>query len=121
MTQRADFGHQADEYFAALDEGLRPLALALRSLIRETIPQATEMIKWGMPVYLTDSPMWVCSIRAGSGYVALQFGEIGTSLEDPGGLLEGTGVKLRHVKIRTEDDIQPELFASWIRHAAANS
>lgn len=121
MTQRADFGDQADEYFAALDEDIRPLALAVRSLIRATIPQATEVIKWGMPVYVTDNPMWVCSIRAGSGYVALQFGEIGTSLEDPDGLLEGTGKKLRHVKIRSEEDIQPELFASWIRQAAANS
>ncbi len=121
MTQRADFGDQADEYFAALDEDIRPLALAVRSLIRAAIPHSTEVIKWGIPVYLTNSPMWDCSIRVGKGYVALQFGEIGASLEDPDGLLEGTGKKLRHVKIRSEEDIQPELFASWIRQAAANS
>jgi hypothetical protein len=63
--------------------------------------------------------MWFCSIRAGTDYVALQFGAIAASLGDPHGLLEGTGKNLRHVKIRSERDIKKELFASWIKQSAA--
>ena len=118
MEQRADFGSQADDYFEAIDARLKPLALELRSLVRETIPNASEVIKWGMPVYLLHGKMWFCSIRAGKDYVALQFGEIGTRLDDPDGLLEGTGKNLRHVKIRSKDEIRRELFAAWIRQAA---
>ncbi len=29
----------------------------------------------------------------------------GTSLRDPGGLLEGTGKNIRHVKLRTVEDL----------------
>lgn len=122
MSQRADFGSKADGYFNSLEDNVGPLALALRSLVCETIPGAVEVIKWGIPVYELNNQMWFCSIRSGKGYAALQFGADWTSLPDPDGLLEGTGKKLRHVKIRSKDDIKPELFASWIRQTAgANS
>lgn len=119
MKQRVDYGRQANDYFDSIPATLKPLALELRSLILETVPHASEVIKWGVPVYeLEGVKMWFCSLRAGKEYIALQFGSSSTSLDDPKGLLEGTGKNLRHVKIRSAQDIQKELFASWIKFAA---
>jgi hypothetical protein len=119
MNKRADYGRKADRYFDSLNERVGPPARELRALIFKSAPKVSETIKWGMPVYeQRDVAMWVCAIRAGKSYVALQFGAIGTSLDDPDGLLEGTGKHLRHVKVRSKNDIKKKLFASWIKQAA---
>ena len=119
MSQRADYGNHADDWFNALNEEISPIAVELRTLI-QALPDATEVIKWGMPNY--DQAGQVCAIRPGKGYVALQFGAIGTGLSDPDKLLEGAGKKMRHVKIYTSSDIKKRLFTSWIKQAAkANS
>ena len=116
MNKRADYGNNADGWFAALDDSIAPVAEDLRALIRRAVPNATECIKWGTPNYETDG--LICAIRAGKGFVPLQFGPIGTSLEDPDGLLEGTGKDMRHVKIRLKTDLKKQLFTSWIKQAA---
>lgn len=116
MKRRADYGSPADAFFDALDETLAPLARELRSLILRAVPDATEAIKWGMPVYEKNGPF--CAIRCGKGYVALQFYAAGASLPDPQGLLEGTGKQMRHVKVRAPGDIRRKVFTAWLRQAA---
>ena len=116
MNKRTDYGDKADGWFAALDESIAPLATDLRSLIQKAVPGATEYIKWGTPNYEKDGS--ICSVRAGKGFVALQFGPVGTSLRDPDGLLEGTGKAMRHIKIRSKSDLKKQLFTSWIKQAA---
>lgn len=118
MKPREDLGTPADGFFDALDDAIAPLARALRTLIRLAIPQATESIRWGMPVYVQGK--MICSIRPAKDYIALQFYQSGIALPDPDGLLEGTGKRMRHVKIRKCADIKKELFASWIRQAASS-
>ena len=116
MNKRTDYGAKADGWFTALDDSIAPLAADLRSLIRKAVPDATECIKWGTPNYEKNGP--ICSVRAGKGFVALQFGPVGTSLKDPDGLLEGKGKAMRHVKIRSKSDLKNRLFTSWIKQAA---
>ena len=117
MRQRDDYGAKANEWFESLGDEIAPLAAELRDLILAAVPDATEVIKWGTPVYEKEG-MSICSLRAAGGYVALQFGTIGTSLDDPDRLLEGTGKKMRHVKVRTRSDIKKGLFTGWIKEAA---
>ena len=116
MNKRSDYGDKADGWFASLDDSIAPVATELRSLIQKVVPEATECIKWGMPNYEKDG--FICAIRTGTGFVALQFGPIGTSLENPDGLLEGTGKAMRHVKIRSKPDLKKRLFTSWIKQAS---
>jgi hypothetical protein len=116
VQKRKDFGTTADSFFDDLAETVAPLARELRGVIRKAMPDATESIKWGMPVY--ESSRLVCAIRPAAGYVALQFYEGATALPDPDGLLEGTGKTMRHVKIRSKTDIRKKLFTDWIRQAA---
>ncbi len=116
MKKRVDYGDEADGWFAALDDSIAPLAADLRALVRKAVPDATECIKWGTPNYEKDGA--ICAIRSGKEFVALQFGSIGTGLDDPAGLLEGTGKAMRHVKIRAKTDLKKQLFTSWIKQAA---
>jgi len=116
MITRVDYGLSADGYFDSLDPDQQPLALKLRDLILDTVPTAAESIKWGVPVYQHDKLF--CSIRVSRHHVGLQFFDAGVSLDDPDKLLEGSGKKLRHIKIRSEADIQHDLFRHWIRQAA---
>jgi len=117
MNKRTDYGSDADEWFASIDEPIASIAEELRSMILKAVPGANECIKWGTPVYEKNGP--IGSLRKGKGFVALQFGSIGTSLKDPSGLLEGTGKKMRHVKIRSKENIKKKKFISWVKQAAS--
>ncbi len=50
-------------------------------------------------------------------YVNLYFMN-GVDLDDPAGLLEGTGKRLRHVKIRRPEDLKKRSLQALIRQAA---
>jgi hypothetical protein len=116
MQKRGRSSTPTDTLIESLDEPIALLAQELRRVIRRALPDAAEGIKWGMPVYEQNG--LVCAIRPARDYVALQFYTAGTSLRDPHGLLEGSGKKMRHVKIRTIADIRPRVFGSWLKQAA---
>ena len=101
---------------SVLDGPLRPIAEAMRQLIQETDPHLSEAIKWGNPVYERNGR--VCYLASGRGYMALGFFD-GASLTDPKGRIEGTGKRMRHVKVRRIEDIEPDQVASWVREAVA--
>lgn len=115
MNRRKNHKTSVTRVLNSWDEPMAILARDLRRLIRKAEPNISEGIKWGMPVY--EKERLVCAIRPGKGYVALQFYTSGTSLRDPDELLEGTGKKMRHVKIRSKEDIKMKLFTAWIKQA----
>ena len=114
MTNKT--GSATDRYFNAIEDTLRPLAFELRSIIVGALPHARESIKWNFPVYEENG--LICSIRVSSKHVALQFFQSGTMLDDPNRLLEGSGKKMRHIKIRKKTDINVKLLESWLKQAA---
>ena len=116
MKSRKDYGNSADTWFVSLDEPLASLAAELRTLIQKAVPAASECIKWGVPVYEQSGP--VCSIRKAKNYVALQFHLSRTQLDDPDGLLEGSGKNMRHVKIHASKEVKKRQFTGWIKQAA---
>ena len=95
---------------------VQAVAGALRSLILEAEPDLSEAIKWGNPTY--EKTGRVCYLAANKDYVSLGFFN-GASLTDPLGRIEGTGKKMRHVKVRTLTDIRADQFADWIRESVA--
>ena len=116
MKSREDYGNSAEQWFAALEEPLASLAAELRTLIQKAAPTASECIKWGVPVYEQSGP--VCSLRTTKNYIALQFHLSGTQLDDPDGLLEGSGKNMRHVKIHVSKEVKKRQFTGWIKQAA---
>jgi hypothetical protein len=86
----------------------RPLVEALRCLICEVVPQATEKVYfgWGTINYRLGGSMrdFLVAIAPQRAYANLEFRD-GTLLPDPARRLDGTGKRLRHVKIRSVDDV----------------
>lgn len=112
---RADLGVSADGYYAALEPVHKDIAERLRRVVKDAAPKASEVIKWGMPVF--EHKGLLCYIQSANGYVKLGFYEQGIYLSDPDGLLEGTGEAMRHVKVRASKDIRAGLFAAWVKRA----
>lgn len=82
-----------------------PVARALRAVILAGFPGAVEVVRLGDraatyglgPKKMTEAYVYVAPQR---GHVNLGFFH-GVGLPDPEGLLEGTGKRLRHVKVRS--------------------
>jgi len=105
-----------DEYAAGL-EGWRSEAVkALVELVRAAAPEARESIKWAQPVFDDHGPFLY--IKAFKNHVNFGFWR-GVDLPDEAGILEGTGEKMRHVKVTGLEDIQEDVLAGLVREAVA--
>ena len=105
-----------DAFLAGLDPAKAQIAASLRLLILGTDTELRESIKWGTPVFSKIGD--VCYIAEAGGHVNLGFFQ-GAHLAAAVSHLEGSGKGMRHVKVMSLADIQPELFMSWIREAVA--
>ncbi|MGE5249622.1 MAG: DUF1801 domain-containing protein [Bacteroidota bacterium] len=98
------------------------LARALRELVMKTLPDAREKIHpgWGVADYYPGEPQGrgALSIGPQKKYVNLYFMN-GVDLPDPTGLLTGSGKRLRHVKIKTAEDLRNPALADLIRAAVS--
>ena len=93
---------------------LRPVVAALRSLMKQTAPQAKEVISYGIPMYVTAKPMaWINPSKAG---VTLGFRE-GVHFEDKYNLLRGDGKHAMHVRMKTLADINATALKYYIKQA----
>ena len=116
MPTQTNKPESVEAYLADLTPPMRETVGALRSLIREAAPELDETFKWGRPCY--EHHGLVAYIKAAKAHVTFGF-ERGEELSDPEGLLEGSGKKMRHVKLRGPQDIRHEQFHSWLREAVA--
>ena len=91
---------------------LRAVFLALRSLIRELLPDATEqldlpdrVLAYGFgPAGGLRLRDFAVGLIPHSGHVNVQLAD-GALLDDPSGIVEGTGKRIRHVKCRSLEDV----------------
>ena len=99
-------------YLSKAPAGQQSILQLLRRMMLEEIPGLTENYKWSRPVYSKGKDL--VYLKTAKTYVTLGF--FGTALlEDPAGLLEGTGKDMRHVKIRNVDDVNEQQFREWFR------
>ena len=103
-----------DSWMAELEPSIREIAQALREIILEAAPGITESIKWNTPNYAKGGN--VCYLAANKGHVNFGFFN-GAGLPNPDGLIEGTGAKMRHIKVKSMEGIRPEVFASLVQEA----
>jgi hypothetical protein len=97
-----------DAYFAKVEEGLAPIALALREAVRKAGPGLTENLAWGFPCYVGNERVF--SIIAHARHVNLQLW-YGAALAAENPRIEGTGKSLRHVKVHTLSEVDSALEA----------
>jgi hypothetical protein len=103
-----------DEYAKGLGDWRGEVVGELDALVRRAAPKATGSIKWAQPVYEQDGPF--AYIKAFSTAVNFGFWR-GADLTDPDGRLEGTGDRMRHVKINAPEDVDKERFSAWVKEA----
>lgn len=106
-----------DEFIATYTTEVAELSRQLRAFVLAQAPESVEQLHVGWRVISYESGSKFCAIAPHANWVNLQFHQ-GASLGDPDGLLEGTGKSMRHVKIKTVDDLSVSL-ASLIKEAAA--
>lgn len=106
-----------NEYLSEKNLGIQEPAKQLRALVKKALPKVKEGINpWHVPIFESNGP--ICYYMAGKNHITLGFIR-GTSLPDPEGLLEGTGKNLRHVKIKSVDDLKQKGLRELLKSAAA--
>ncbi len=110
MAERVNINEYLDKYNPEMGK----IAMKLRSLILEMFPDMNEVIKWKNLVYENNGH--VCAILIHKAHINLEFMR-GTEIKDPENLLEGTGKKMRHIKIKEESDIDSEYIKNLIEES----
>jgi hypothetical protein len=95
---------------------LQRVVRELSTLVRETVPTSKQTVNaWGVPTFEAKNPF--CFYMLGKNHVTFGF-HFGTSLQDPEGLLEGTGKNIRHVKLRALEDVKRKGLKEMVEAAA---
>ncbi len=95
---------------AQSEVSMRPIATRLRELVLDVDSDAVEVVRpgdraatYGLgPKKMSEG---YCYVLPHTNWVNLGFFQ-GAGLADPEGLLEGTGARLRHVKVRSTDAVE---------------
>jgi hypothetical protein len=108
-------------FLEAYDRHISDLALALREVILEEVPDASESIYQGYTVaiwfgFSGKMKDMFCYIATNSGHVNLGFPR-GGSLPDPSRVLEGPGKTSRHIKFRSRRDVERPFVRRYIQAA----
>jgi hypothetical protein len=94
---------------AGFSPEINDLAERTRALVLEILPDILEIVDPPSGIvaygYSQKYAHLVCAIAPYKGYINLMF-SVGTRMEDPHGLLLGTGKKARHASINSLADIQ---------------
>lgn len=101
--------------------GVAHLAMALREVVLTEAPNAVEKFYKNHPAAVwfgSGDKMqdMFCYIAAATSHVNLGFCR-GASLPDPDHVLEGAGKKMRHVKFKSERDLERAFVRRYIRAA----
>jgi hypothetical protein len=96
----------------------RAIEQALRATIRREFPDATEQVDFGNKLIAFGRSMrmrgLLFAIIAHASWVNLQLAD-GADLPNADGLIEGTGKRIRHVKIRSIEDASSPRVVGIIR------
>ena len=111
MTDKRTF----DDWLEGVDPRLRPLTRELRRMFLEAEPELRESIKWGNPCFEKKLRIFYIASQ-GDRYVTLGLWQ-GALLPNPEGLIEGTGKRMRHVKIRSAEELEEPEVGRIIRAA----
>jgi hypothetical protein len=109
-----------DAGVAEAHPGLADLALWVRQAVLAGEPDLTERVDrgWDGIGFRHPDAGYVCAIYPQADHVRLLF-EHGVRLDDPKGVLEGTGSQTRHLTIRAPGDRLRAAIAHFVHDAVA--
>lgn len=106
------------DYVDSLPDTQREIAIRLQTLIEAALP-GTDAVWHGHPVWsLGPAPgkQPVCLVKAYPAHVTFGFWR-GQEIDDPSGRLLPGARGMASVKLRDTDDLDDDLFATWLRQA----
>jgi hypothetical protein len=108
------------DFLAERHPAMLELALWVRDVVVAAEPDLAERVYrgWDGIGFRHPDAGYVCAIFPQPDHVRLLF-EHGVRLNDPDGLLEGSGTQTRHVSIRAVDDEAVPALAALVRDAVA--
>jgi hypothetical protein len=106
-----------DDYLMAQSLENRGILRELRAFVKKTAPKLVESVKWGNGCWLKGK-VPVAYVYAERAWVQFGF-MLGSKLDDPRGLLEGSGRFVRHVKVFDPAEFYPDYLAKLLRQAIA--
>lgn len=99
-----------DEYINKQKSPQKEICIFLRDFVNKTIPGIKEEMKWGAPVF-AGGKFYIGSFKNS---VNLGFAINGLNDEEIA-FFEGTGKTMRHVKIKSLDDIDKDRLAKLLK------
>ena len=104
------------------DRGIQELTLALRDVVIDELAPCHEYILEVYIISLNYGPTdrlkdGICYIGVQRNHVNLGFHH-GASLRDPQGILEGDGKQMRHIKIKSMEDLMNPAIRAYLQEAA---
>jgi hypothetical protein len=95
---------QTERLLADRPATIQSVARALRDVIREEFPDVVESVDFGNKLLAFGASMrmrdLMFAVAPHGAHVNLQLAD-GVDLPDPTGIVEGTGKRIRHVKVRS--------------------
>lgn len=103
-----------EEFFSESNQEVSGIARAVRRLVLDVRPEVLEALDRGNRIvgYATGpralKDMWA-GVAPHGHHVNLQLAN-GALIDDPASIIEGTGKRVRHIKLRSTDDVaRPEV------------
>jgi hypothetical protein len=115
LYMKYTLNEEVSQYVEQADGSQRPVLQVLREMIHGAVPGLLESIKWGRPVFSASSDF--AYVKAAKNHVTLGFFS-GQKLDDPEHLLEGSGKDMRHLKIKSVEQINTDQIIHWIKQVA---
>jgi hypothetical protein len=97
-----------------LDGWQAQVAAVLIDLVRRAAPEATLAIKWAQPVFDDHGPF--AYIKPAKAHLTFGFWR-GAELGDPKHLLETSGSRMAHMKLRGPDDVDAAAIVALVKQA----
>ena len=109
---------EVDRLLGASPPEIQAIARALRTTVRAEVPDAVEQVDFGNRLIAFGRSMRMAgllfAIIPHGSWVNIQLAD-GAVLPDPDGLIEGTGKRIRHIKVRSVEGASATPLVAAIR------
>jgi hypothetical protein len=110
-----ELNDKVTDYIASLPAPQREICQSLRELILGNFQQLREELKYNYPAYYFERKR-ICSTGGFKRHANLEF-DYGAHLQDSRGRLEGVGKNIRHIKIRSLEEIDEDYFVDLLQQS----
>ena len=104
--------NQVNEYINNAPKEQKEILETIRLLIHKNVENVTEEFKWSRPVFKSTKAF--AYLQTNKNHVNLGFYKDFEKLNDPEGVLEGTGKTMRHIKLKSISDVNSNRLSEWV-------